>query len=496
MSIKITRYVLITSGVIGATSVAQRALVGRRFTTDPRVPFGTIVSVGSGGADDYFGTTSPEAAFARQYFSYVSPAPVSQAQELQFAAYAPSGRGAAVFGDSDIGTLAELAALTAATLTVNLNGADIVTGAIDLSTATSYANVVTLVNAALAATVGLEDVTIAFSALDSRFTLSRATIEPSTMTVASDVLAGLLGVSGNAAIASPGVAPQTPLDAFIMAEQVTDSFGSASFAEADLPTPEAAVALATYVAGENVKYQLYVVVNRTNFADFSEALIGIQSVGLILNSTDGEYKEALPAAIMAATNYDRRNATVNYMFRQAAFTGDVTTDADANMFDAARVNYYGTTATAGQNISFFQRGYLTGGATAPIDMGVHANEQWLKAFLTSRFMSLQLSVGKIPANIDGIAMIKGQIAEGVTQAKFNGTISVGTDITAVQQAAIAQVTGDPLAWQDIASGGVWYDVIIVQNTGPSGATEYVAQYTLVYKKMDVVRRVDGSHNLV
>ncbi|WP_259341471.1 DUF3383 domain-containing protein, partial [Bordetella avium] len=79
----------------------------------------------------------------------------------------------------------------------------------------------------------------------------------------------------------------------------------------------------------------------------------------------------------------------------------MSTDPMADFYDARRVNYYGQTANAGQSLSFFQRGYLMGGATAPLDMSVHANEQWLKAYLTSEIMSLFLTVGRIPANNDG-----------------------------------------------------------------------------------------------
>ena len=77
MAIKITRYVDIISSVSGASSVAQRKLDHRRFTSDPRVPVGSILELGSGDADDFFGSTSDEAVFARQYFGYVSPAPAS-----------------------------------------------------------------------------------------------------------------------------------------------------------------------------------------------------------------------------------------------------------------------------------------------------------------------------------------------------------------------------------------------------------------------------------
>src|SRR5690606_16937821 len=155
-------------------------------------------------------------------------------------------------------------------------------------------------------------------------------------------------------------------------EQVTDSFGSASYG-ADIAL-EDAIDVAEYVSGENVKYQMYWSVDASNADAWSAAMLGTASQGLVLNLADGEYKEALPMAIMAATDYDRTNAAINYMFRQSGvtLTPDVTDDTMADFYDARRVNYYGQTANAGQNISFFQRGVLCGGAMAPLHMSVHA----------------------------------------------------------------------------------------------------------------------------
>ncbi len=184
------------------------------------------------------------------------------------------------------------------------------------------------------------------------------------------------------------------------------------------------------------------------------------------------------------------------MYRQGPFTADVTSDAQADTLDAIRVNYYGETASAGQKLAFFQRAFLLGGATAPLDMNVHANEQWLKAYLTAAFLSLQLSLGKVPANEEGRGFILAQVIDGVNLAKLNGTISVGKTLTTAQQIAITQLTGDPDAWREVQTNGFWADVRIVPVTGPSMVTEYVAQYTLAYAKNDVVRKVEGSHNLV
>src|SRR5699024_8184199 len=146
-----------------------------------------------------------------------------------------------------------------------------------------------------------------------------------------------------------------------------------------------------------------------------------------------ETLSALPMAVMAATDYTRTNATQNRMFRQGNFTPLVKTNALANDYDKNKVNYYGATATAGQTIAFFQRGFLCGPLTAPKDMSVHANEQWLKATMLSRMMDLLLSVGSLPANIDGEATVLA-IAEGaIGLAIDNGVILPGKKLTELQK---------------------------------------------------------------
>ena len=496
MAIKITRYVDIISSVSGASSVAQRKLDHRRFTSDPRVPVGSILELGSGDADDFFGSTSDEAVFARQYFGYVSPAPASAPRALQFAAYAPAGRVPAVYSATPA-TLAELTAISAGSLTITLGANTNTIAAINLSSALSFADVATALQTAIRTGTGTQfaAATVTYDVGRASFVISGGVIEAAPVSVGTGSLEALLGLNDPMTILSPGVAAQNPLDAFQAAEDASDSFGSASFGESI--TDVGAKAVAQYVAGENVKYQFYVSVTPATYTATVAALSGIQSTGIILNGAAGEYKEAIPAAIMSATDYDRRNATVNYMYRQVGgFTADVTTDALANIYDTARVNYYGQTASAGQNISFFQRGFLLGGATAPVDMSVHANEQWLKAYLTAALLSLQLSLNKIPANNEGRSYVLAQVIDGVNKAKLNGTIIIDKVLTTAQKIAVTQLSGDPDAWRDVQSKGFWADVAIVQSVPVSGVTEYTAKYTLVYSKGDVVRKVEGSHNLI
>lgn len=493
MSISIERYVSIVSGVAGAQAVAQRELVGLRFSTNPRVPVGAhVIAANAGDALDYFGAGSPEATFAAQYFGYTSPAPASKAEKLRFAAMVDTARPARIYG-ADKGTaLAALQAITAGDLTITLAGVTEAITGINLSTVLSFADVATAVQTAVAAEFAGSTVT--YDALTGTFNLVTASTGEAAIAVTSTTLSELLGW-GAGAILSPGAAVTTPLQALRAAEQVTDSFGSFSF-PGTLALSEV-VELAQYNASLNLKYMYLQSVTPADAQTVSAAVLGIPSIGLVLNSTAGQYKEALPQAIMAATNYTRRNATVNYMYRQlGALTADVATNADANLYDGLRVSYYGETANAGQKIAFFQRGFLCGGATDALDMNVHANEQWLKAYLTARLLSLQLSLGKIPANNEGRGYVLGQVTDAANLAKFNGTIITGKNITVAQQIAITQITGDPEAWRDVQINGYWADAIVVERTGETGVTEYVVNYTLVYSKNDVVRKISGSHNLI
>lgn len=493
MSISIERYVSITSGVAGAQAVAQRELIGLRFSTSPKVPVGAhVVVANADDALDYFGAASDEYKFAAQYFGYTSPAPASQAERLRFAAHVDVARPARIYGEDVATTLGELQAITAGSLTITLAGVTQTISAIDLSAQISFAGIVSELTTKISAV--FPGSSVDFDALSGTFNLTTGSSGTADISVTSTALSELLGW-GAGAILSPGSDALSPLESLRAAEQVTDSFGSFSFG-ATLTTAEI-VELAQYNASMSLKYMYLQSVTTATAQAVSAAVLGIPSVGLVLNATAGEFKESIPQAIMAATNYSLRSATVNYMYRRVGgLTADVTTDAGANLYDGLRVNYYGETANAGQKIAFFQRGFLCGATTDALDMGVHANEQWLKAYLTARLLSLQLGLGKIPANNEGRGYVLAQVTDAANLAKFNGTILPGKTLTTAQQIATTQITGDADAWRDVQINGYWADAAVVERTGEAGVTEYVIQYTLVYSKNDVVRKIQGSHNLI
>lgn len=498
MPIKQTRYVDIASAVIGASAVPMRKLTGRLFSTNPKIPAGKVLEFASGQVDDLLGPDSPEAHFARQYFSYTSPAPVSKPQTLQIVAYAPEGRVPTLFGKkpTTISGLTSVHLVGGNVFTVTIGEISKTYTDMNFTGANSYSDVASKLQVKLNSEPEPQfaNCRVEYNALEGIFILFGGVQESHTISVTSNIFSNAMGFS--AGEVHEGVTGQIPLNAFMIAEQISDSFGSATFLD-ELPL-EHAVALAQYVAGENVKYQLHLTVNEDHAEDFSAALIGTASVGLNLKAADYFYTQALPMAVMAATDYDRTNATTNYMFRQfgVTFPAQVTSDTIANQLDKLRINYYGETAIAGSQIRFYQRGLLCGGPSNPLDMSVHANEQWLKAYIAQQWFSVLLATRGVPANKDGEARALMVIAGAVTKAISNGTILAGKTLTEVQKLAIADASGDDLAWYDVQDKGYWYNAQIVESTGESGLSEYVMKYVLVYGKGDWVRKVEGSHNLV
>jgi hypothetical protein len=165
----------------------------------------------------------------------------------------------------------------------------------------------------------------------------------------------------------------------------------------------------------------------------------------------------------------------------------VDNDADAQKYDALYVNYNGQTQKSGANISFLQDGFTANG----VDGAVFANEIWLKDAMQTGLFNLFLGLEQVPANTAGQSLVIG-ICEGVIQqAKINGTISVGKELTDTQKAFITQFTGDSEAWRQVTLNGY-----VLQVTITTEDNKYICNYALVYSKGDSIRKVEGKHILI
>jgi Protein of unknown function (DUF3383) len=528
MSIRFTKYINITSVVAAAAQVPQRQWCGRIFTTNPMVgpnailQFNDFADVGT-----FFGTSSEEYARAAKYFVYLSPAGTAP-QALQFARYVPTAQPATIYGEVAVAVFATLKAITAGLLSFKFGATQVNLTGITFAAAATLTDVASELQTAIRAGAGapngeLTSATVTWNATAQAFDFSASptgvvtelfqVVIPTGAVPATDVAAALGWYAGQGALVNDAQALETAVAGFSRVTSLNNNCGEIVWTDTAALAQSDVTAIGQANAALNVMFIFRVYVTPADWMTYSAALIGIAGMGLEYEDIGvtgaRQYLEMLPMAIHASINFNAVNGAQGFMYKQnGVYTASIndnpgTVQSDA--LDAARVNYYGQTQTGGANISFYQSGVLMGGATAPVDSTVFANEQWFKDMCGANLMNLQLSVNEIPANKRGQTMcdvtLQGQPAtslqpaSGIELAVRNGTISAHSTLSLAQQAYITQQTGSATAWQQVQTIGYWKGSTITSAV-VSGVTTYTYNYTIIYRKDDVIKTIVGSHQLI
>jgi len=529
MSIRFSKYINITSVVGAAAQVPQRQWCARVITTNALVgPNAVLQFNNSADVGNFFGTTSEEYQRAVNYFDYESPLGVAPLA-IQFARFVAANQPATIIGEAQVATLAALTAITAGLLSLKFGATTVNLTGLNFSGDATLAAVATTLQTALVAAAAqapngeLTASTVTWNATAQAFDFSAnptvtasetfSVVAPAGVTPATDVAAALGWYQSQGALNNDASLLETRVAGYNRVYNLNNNFGEFCYTDASSLTMSDAVAVAQANAALNVMAIFRVYVTPLTYSTWSAALIGIAGVGLEYENTNisgaRQYIEMLPMAIHAAINFNAVNGAVGFMYKQNSVynvsvndnPGTVTSDT----LDAVRVNYYGQTQSAGNKISFYQRGVLCGGATAPVDSTVFANEMWFKDMCGANLMNLQLSVGQIPANSRGQVMcdnvLQGQKAtrntpaSGIELAVLNGTISANSSLTLTQQIYITQQTNDPTAWQQVQTLGYWKGSTITSAVN-NGVTTYTYNYTIIYRKDDVIKAIVGSHQLI
>lgn len=504
MSISITEYVDITSGVGAGTTVAQRELITRLFTTNNAIPAGSVVEVTTlADVETLFGTNSDEYRRATKYFGWVSKS-VTKAKKISFAHFSETNESPSIRGAAPVTVLATWQAIANGAFSLQVGTQAAQVEDLDFTAAASLADVASIIQTGIRAEAGsnFAGATVTFDNVGQRFNASfpGVTAVPAAVTVSAPVtgtsLINPVGWTSSATFGS-GAAAQSPLEAITASTVLSDNFGSFGFID-DLSL-EQWTEIGAWVQAQNVKYIALVPVTFANRATWSAALSTFGGVAMTLvNDTNTEHDEDIPGIILAATDYTKRNAAPNYMFNTfSGVSAKVTDTAVSRELNGLRINYYGQTQTAGQNLTFYQRGLLGGTAATPSQMGVFGNEMWFKSAATSNLMSLLLNLPLIPATDEGRAMTLARLQDVINRALFNGTFATGKDLTSDQKAYIVQITDDERAWHQVQNLGYWIDAVVTQTTNSeSGVTEYQIDYTLLYSKADAVNKITGRDILI
>ena len=506
MPIDQRRFINITSGVAAGSAVPRREFILRLFTTNEKVPTGGILDFNSvENVIDFFGGDSGEAMRATQYFGFVSKQ-VSSPGSISFSRWSETDSAPLIFGEPVEAALNDFTAISDGSLVIEIGGVVLSLEGLDLTTETSFSGVASVIQTAIQTGTGavFTGSTVVYDAIRREFNFVGGEAGVNAISVSEGVsgsdISAILGWRGLTTVLSGGSIAESPLDAFVASTQLSNNFGSFAFIEG--LSIEQIEEVARFNDTQNVLYQYNVPVIEADATAYNQALIGFSGTNVTLAGNADEFHELLPSAILASTDYSRPNASQNYMFQSdAALSPTVSEDATANALDALRVNYYGETQTAGQNRSFYQRGYLMGSNSDPLDIGVYANEQWLKDSIGSEVLSLIEGLGRVSANATGRAQVLGAIQNVITgnsdagTAIVNGVISAGRTLSNTEQAAVTQLSGDPTAYLQVESIGYWLDADVRSEIN-NGINEFFIDYTLIYARDTVIRSVEGRNILV
>lgn len=501
MAISIRKYVDITSGVGAGAAVRRRDLIARIFTTNPLVPSGSLVDfVNDDDGLEFFGAASEEYKRMAFYFGWISKN-ISRAKRISFARWADVALAATIFGNKNAKVLANFTAINNGAFVLNIGASSELVNGINLIGAVSLAGVATLIQTAIRTKPGAQytGATVVYNAARGSFDFTSGSTGAAALSVAAPGagtnLLPLLGWTGTSAILSDGANAQTIPEVLSESTEANNNFGSFTFIPVlDLDELEQA---AEWNATQNVLFQFHFATIDANASAYYDRLKGYAGTGMTISETANEYKEMGPMVILAATDYTKLNSVQNYMYQIfPTWTPDVTTTPQSNALDLVRANYYGRTQTAGQFLDFYQRGVLMGGPTAPVDMNVYANEQWLKDDAGAVVMELLLAKSRVSANAQGRIETLGVLQSTINKGLRNGTISVGKELTQVQKTYINEITGDENAWYQVQGIGYWYDCVMQSEVTQDGRTEWKAVYTLIYSKDDAIRKVEGTHILI
>lgn len=513
------RYVNITSGVGGGAGVRTRQLILRVVTTSAKLAPNEIKEFSN--PDDvltFFGDGSEEYKRAVRYFGFISKS-ITAPQLISFVRWVKTATSAQVKAVSAPSDLTAFKAMDKAVVQFQTDNGTVTSAQTSLTAATSLTDVASKLTASLS---GLSDPVIAggsfsYDTAQQRFSWTGA---PGSGNYSITAVSGTndagtaMQLSAADAIVSPGFSPESAVECISRTTAQDNNFGSFLFTYSsnvdEKPggkNGEVTTEIAQWNKSQNNMYMFLIgveqkfltesaLVNPDYMISGFKGIAGT-AVTAVKDGAPDTYDEQIPGEILAATDYTAPNATQNYMFYQFSDrTATVTDDQTADRYDLNRFNYIGRTQTAGQLLEFYQRGTLGGGAQDAVDMNVYANEMWLKDFLSSQFMSGFLSLPTIPANDIGEAMLITYLQAGVDQAKFNGVISVGKELNTTQQLYITQLTGDKMAWRQVATLGYWFKVQFLSRVTKDGRTEWYAKYILVYGKDDAIRAVEGQDVLI
>jgi hypothetical protein len=474
MTIPASQIVQVNPGVLAAAGSAID-LNGLILTNSPYPPIGampgfaTAADVGA-----FFGLTSLEYEAALIYFA--GPTNATKTPGLLYFSQYPAADVPAYLRGGSLGlTLDALKALSG-TLTVNSNGTPVTSSSITLTAATSFSNAATIIAAAFTAPT----FTVAYDAQHDAFVFTSNTSgTASTIDFATGTLAaGLKLTAVTGAVTSQGAAAATPAGALSAALLVSQNWAAFTTTWEPVLADKTAFSAWTTLQNDRFVYAGYDSdVNALvagNTTTWGYAVGQANDDGTVLIFGDLTHAAFVLGAI-ASIDFSRLNGRATLAFqKQAGLLPSVSSASDADALIANGYNFYGSYATANQDFTFFYPG-STPGQWKWIDS--YVNQIWLNAQLQLAMFTLLQSVGSIPYNAAGYALVDAAVMDPINAAVNFGAIRAGVALSASQIAAIRNAVGADVSGTITATG---YYLQIVPATAAIRTARTSPAMTLYY----------------
>ena len=497
MSIPQGKYVAITSGVAQTQSVGRKALIPRVLTTNPLFAANTVYEfTSSADVADFAGALSAEAKFAGEYFGWISKT-ASQAKKISFMRYSFDALAPYLYSTKKLTPLATFKEITNGSMTVSLGGTVFNVSNVNLSAVTSYADVANTIQTAIRANTSggalWTGATVTYNAVNVSFQLTGGetgenTINYAEASTSGSDLSDLLGWNiANAPVLSDGQDEQTVTDILNKAIDISTNFLTFGFLNAS-DCYDNLDAIGAWVSEQNFNYRLCFDLAASKY----EGLTAHYNINYGIADINSAW--IMSAILPATTEYNKPNAVKNYMFQQFPQQAVSVGINDGNLYqtlDNLLVNYNGQTQKSGATIAFYQNGYNSDGT----DTAIFDNEAWLKDAISTDILNAFLGLDFISADSDGEAILTGILENNCDEAVRNHVFGKPKVLTSAQKAYIIQVTGDDQAYLDVQNNAYHFDVDI-KTEQQGNTTIYIGEYTLIYLKNDVIRKVEGRNILI
>lgn len=424
------------------------------LTQDTSPPIGNILSFSNAASvSKWFGPAAAETALAATYFA----GRVGQTKippVIYFVQWPNQAVGAYLRGGTGL-MLSQIQALSG-TISIAVDGANIVSASINLSTATSMTNAAALIQAGLQAGTPSNNATCQWDALRGAFVIGSSTTG-STSSVAyptdTSLSPALLITQAAGAVISQGSDALSPSAMMTSVTNLTQDW--ATFMTVTDPDAGAAggpikVQFSQWVAAQSDDYMYVaydsdpaVIQSPTYAACFAQTVAGLDGTFAIWDATQGAQIAAFACGITASIDFTTPNGRTSFAYRSSPALTPTITDVNAwSNLDANGYNAYVNVATRTTQFQWLQRGKVSG---SWVWADSYINQIYWNAQFQNDLALYESQVSNIPYTADGYGALRQACMSDIIAMGAFGAWSAGVTLSDAQAAEVNADAGLTIA---------------------------------------------------